>query len=71
VCGRLCSVLTLCVVDYGVQSLPGQRKEYKIGICCFCAKHVALREKNKDWLALNQLNVFEWCDLCTHGRLFH
>jgi hypothetical protein len=32
-------------------------KDYKIGICCFSAKHAALRRKNKDWLAWNQDNV--------------
>jgi len=35
----------------------GQTKDYKIGICCFSAKHAALRRKSKDWLAQNQKNV--------------
>jgi len=35
----------------------GQIKEYKIGICCFSAKHAALRRKSKDWLARNRDNV--------------
>ena len=35
----------------------GQTKDYKIGICCFSAKHAALRRKSKDWLAQNQDNV--------------
>jgi len=26
-------------------------KVYKIGICCFTAKHAALRRKSKGWLA--------------------
>jgi hypothetical protein len=34
-------------------------KDYKIGICCFSAKHAALRKKSKDWLARNQDNVSE------------
>ena len=29
----------------------GNIKDYKIDICCFCAKHTALRSKSKDWLA--------------------
>jgi hypothetical protein len=33
--------------------------DYKIGMCCFSAKHPALRNNN-DWLALNQDNVSEW-----------
>jgi len=37
----------------------GQTKDYKIGICCFSAKHAALRRKSKDCLALNQDNVSE------------
>jgi len=32
-------------------------------MCCFSAKHVALRRKNKDWLARNQDNVSGWGDL--------
>ena len=34
-------------------------KDYKIGICCFSAKHTALRRKSKDWLSGNQINVSE------------
>jgi hypothetical protein len=30
-----------------------------VGVCCFSAKHAALRSKNKDWLARNQDNVSE------------
>jgi hypothetical protein len=41
----------------------GQSKDYKIGICCFSAKHAASRRKNKDWLARNQDNVSEWSDI--------
>ena len=37
-----------------------QTNDYKIGICCFSAKYVALRRKSKDWLARNQDNVSEW-----------
>ena len=36
-----------------------QTKDYKIGICCFSAKHAALRRKS--WLARNQDNVSEDC----------
>jgi hypothetical protein len=35
----------------------GQTKDYQIGMCCFSAKHAALRRKSKDWLARNQNNV--------------
>ena len=35
----------------------GLKKDYKMGMCCFSAKHETLRRKNKDWLARNQDNV--------------
>jgi hypothetical protein len=38
-------------VDRRFESRSGQTKDYKIGMCCFSAKHAALRSKNKDWLA--------------------
>ena len=46
--------------DRGFETRSGQAKDYKIGICCFSAKHAALRRKGKDWLARNQENVSEW-----------
>jgi hypothetical protein len=51
-------------------SMSGQTKDYKIGICCFSAKHATLRRKSKDWLARNQNNVSEWSDMSTGGLLF-
>jgi hypothetical protein len=45
-------------------------KDYKIDICCFSAKHAALRRKSKGWLAQNQDNVLDWCDISIHGLLF-
>jgi hypothetical protein len=44
-------------VDREFEPRSGQTKDYKIGICCFSAKHAALRRKNKEWLAQNQNNV--------------
>jgi len=44
-------------VARGFEPQSGQTKDYKIGICCFSAKHAALRRKCKDWLARNQDNV--------------
>ena len=38
-------------------------KDYKIGICCFYAKHAALKKKSKKWLARNQDKVSEWGDM--------
>jgi hypothetical protein len=45
-------------------------KDYEIGICCFSAKHAALRRKSKDWLARNQNIVSEWSDMSTRRLLF-
>ena len=64
------SVLSSSVVDRGFESQSGQTKDYEIGICCFFTKHVALRRKNKDWLARNQNNVSEWSDMSSLGLLF-
>ena len=63
-------VLASSVVDRGFEPRSDQTKDYKIGICCFSAKHAALRRKNKDWLVRNQNNVSEWSDMSTHGQLF-
>ena len=63
------SVLALIAVDRGFEPRSGQTKSYKIGICCFSAKHAALRRKDKDWLARNRNNVSEWSDLSTRGLL--
>ena len=54
------SVLASSAVDRWFEPRSDQTKDYKIGIYCFSAKHVALRRKSKDWLAQNQDNVSEW-----------
>ena len=64
------SVLASSSVDRGFEQRSGQTKDYKIGICCFSAKHAALRRKSKDWLARNQNNVSEWGDMSIRGLLF-
>ena len=67
--GVMVSVIASSAVDRGFESRSGQTKDCKIGICCFSAKHTALRSKSKDWLAQNQNNVSEWSDMST-CRLF-
>ena len=64
------SVLASSVVDRGFEPRSGQIKDYKNGICCFSAKHAALRSKSKDWVARNQNNVSECSDMSTGGLLF-
>jgi hypothetical protein len=64
------SVIALSAVDCGFQPRSGQTKDYQIGICCFSAKHAALKRKNKDWLARNQNNVSKWSDMSIHGLFF-
>ena len=57
------SVLASSVVDRGFEPRSGQTKDYKIGICCFSARHAALRRKSKGWLVRKQDNVSEWGDI--------
>jgi hypothetical protein len=63
--GVMVSMLASSAVGRGFETRSGQTKDYKIAICCFFAKHVALRRKSKDWLAWNQNNVSEWSDMST------
>ena len=68
--GVMVSVLISSAVDLGFEPRSGQTKNDKIGICCFSAKHAALRRKSKDGLARNQNNVSEWSDMSTRELLF-
>ena len=68
--GVMVSVLALGAVDRGFEPRSVQTKDYKIDMCCFSAKHAALRRESKDWLARNQNNVSEWSDISTRGLLF-
>ena len=70
---RFSSNVALAVLIYyyrGFESRSGPIKDYRIGMCCFSAKHAALRRKSKDWLTRNQNNVSEWSDMSTRGLLF-
>jgi len=60
----------LSVVNHGFEPRSGQSKDYKIGICCFSAKHAALRRKSKDWLARNQDDVSKWGNMSIRELLF-
>ena len=64
------NVFTSSAVDRGFEPRSGQTKDNEIGICCFSAKHAALKRKSKDCLARNQDNVSEWGDMSVHGLLF-
>ena len=64
------SVLASSAVDREFEPRSWQTKDYKIGICCFSAKHAALSRKSKDGSARNQNNVSEWSDMSTRGLLF-
>jgi hypothetical protein len=68
--GVIVSVLALSAIDRGFEPQSGRTKDYKIGICCFSAKHAALRRKSEDWLAQHQDNVSEWGDMSICGLLF-
>ena len=55
----MASVLASSAVDREFEPRSGLTKVYIIAVCCFSAKHAALRRKSKDWLARNQNNVFK------------
>ena len=63
--GVMVSVLASNAVDHGFKPIPVKTKDYKIGICCFSAKHAALRSKSKNGLARNQDYVSEWGNTST------
>jgi hypothetical protein len=63
------SVLASSAVDRGFKPTSGRTKDNNIGICCFSVKHATLRRKSKDWLARNQNNVSEWCEMSIRGLL--
>ena len=54
------SMIASSAVNRGFEHRSGQTKDYEIGICCFSAKHAALRRKSKDWLGRNQDVVSKW-----------
>ena len=41
------SMLAWNAVDRGFESRSGQTKDYKIGICCFSAKHASINGKEQ------------------------
>jgi hypothetical protein len=48
ICGIMVNMLVSSVVDHGFKPKLCQTKDYKIGICCFSAKHAPLRRKSKN-----------------------
>ena len=65
--GVMVTSLASLVVD---REFEDQSKDYKIVICCFCAKHTSLSNKSKVWLVWNQSNVSEWNSMSSL-ELFH
>ena len=53
------SELASGTVDRWFEPRRVKPQKYKIGMCCFSAKHTAGRGKIKDWLVRNQDNVSE------------
>jgi len=64
------SVLASSEVGCWFEPRSGQTKDYKLGICCYCAKNATLMWKSKDWLARNPDNMPEWGDISILGLLF-
>ena len=61
------SLLASSVVDSRFEPRLDYAKNYAISICCFSVKYAVLRNKSKDGLAGNQVNVFDWRDISTRG----
>jgi len=57
-------------VDYWFESRSVQTKDYEMCMCCFSAKHAALKRKSKDWIDRNQDNVSELGDMSIRELLF-
>ena len=70
--GVVVSMLASIAVDRWFESRSCQTKDYKIGICCFSAKHAALRRRrnNNGWLAWNHDNVSELGNMSIRRLLF-
>ena len=49
-------VLVSSTEDRGFDPVSDRTKDYKIVICCYSAKHTALRRKSKDVLARDRAN---------------
>ena len=62
--------LAFSAVDRGFEPRSGQTKDYQIGMCCFSAKHAALRRKSRYWLAQSQDSISEWGDMSIRGLLY-
>jgi hypothetical protein len=52
-------------------SRSGQTKDYYMCMGCFSAKYAPLRNKNKDWFALNHYNFQRGMFMSTRGLLIH
>ena len=57
-------------MQIGFEPQSCQIKGTEIIMFCFYAKHVLLRNKSKDWVALNQDNVSEWSDIFSSESCF-
>jgi hypothetical protein len=64
------SVVASTAVDRGLEPRSGQTQDYKIDMCCFSAKHVALRTKGNALNGWGEIrNVSECCDMSIRGLL--
>jgi hypothetical protein len=68
--GVMVSMLASSAVVRGFEPKSGQTKNYKVGICCYYAKHVAFRSNGNYWLARDQDDVSKWINMSTHRLLF-
>jgi hypothetical protein len=58
--GVMVSVLASSAIDRGFEPRSGKTKDYKIGSCCFSAKHAALMRKSKDGIKTMRSSGATW-----------
>ena len=68
--GVISNVIAFNMIGRDFENQSDQTKDYKIGVCCFFAKHTTLRSNIKYYLTLNQDNVFKRSDMPFCGLLF-
>ena len=58
------SMLISSMLDCGLEPCTGQTKDYEFAICCYYARHTALRRKSKDWVGIRIMCLSRVTYLC-------
>lgn len=69
--GAIVRVIATSMVNRVFEPWPGQTRNDKIGIHCFCSsKNTTFRRKSKYWLSANQNDVSWYGEMSIHRLLF-